>query len=199
MGWFLDQERITQAVAHLLRCEDTDRMQYLKVLKLLYWADRESLREIGRPVTGDTAVAMKMGPVLSEVYNYIKGDELTDHDYWDRHFRKDGYDLILADDPGTSKLSRYDLRMLKDSVDEHAGRDGFGLSELTHEFPEWAHANMRREWDGRGSEPIDLRKTMEAVGSSPERIAQVLQERDEERGYFQFFAGLHDEPERSTR
>jgi len=199
VGWYLDQERVTQAAAHLLNRGGIGRMQYLKALKLLYWAHRESLRETGLPLTGDTPVAMKLGPVLSEVYNYIKSDDLTDHACWDQYLQREGYDLVLKADPGTTKLSRFDLRVLDAAFDQHAGRDGFEMSELTHEFPEWEEANLRRSLDGRGSEPIDMQSMMRAVGCSREQIEGALAARDEERGYFRFFAGLSNANEPAAR
>jgi hypothetical protein len=56
--------------AHVLRCLlelHGDRMEYVRLLKLLYIADREMMAEAGAPVTGDRAVAMDHGPVLSHV------------------------------------------------------------------------------------------------------------------------------------
>lgn len=198
MGWYLDQERVTQAAAHLIQ-RGGGRMQFLKVLKLLYWADRESLRETGLPLTGDTPVAMKLGPVLSEVYNYVKSDEMTDHTFWDQYLKRDGYDLVLESDPGTSKLSRFDLRLLDAAVERHAERDGFEMSELSHEFPEWEEANCRRSLDGRGAEFIDIQSMMRAVGCSSEQIENALAARDEERGYFRFFSGLANAIEPAAR
>lgn len=199
MGWYLDQERVTQAAAHLLKRRGTGRMQYLKALKLLYWADRESLRETGLPLTGDTPVAMKFGPVLSEVYNYIKGDDWTDHDYWDRFLRREEYDLVLTADPGVAKLSRYDIRILDTALDKLGHREGIEISELTLEFPEWEEADRRRSLDGRGAELIDIQRMMRAVGCSQEQIEDALKARDEERGYFRFFSGLANAIEPAAR
>jgi uncharacterized phage-associated protein len=50
-----------------------DRMEYVRLLKLLYIADREMMAEAGAPITGDRAVAMDHGPVLSHVYDLVKG------------------------------------------------------------------------------------------------------------------------------
>ena len=47
-------------------------MPMLKVLKLMYLADRTSLIETGFPITGDTVVAMDKGPVLSKTYDHLK-------------------------------------------------------------------------------------------------------------------------------
>jgi len=42
-------------------------MKYLGLLKLLYLADRDALKEIERPITGDRYFSLKNGPVLSRV------------------------------------------------------------------------------------------------------------------------------------
>ena len=65
-------EKTLQASAVLLGL-DGGRMDRIRLLKLLYIVDRELLAEIGRPLTGDMAIAMKHGPVLSQVYDLIKG------------------------------------------------------------------------------------------------------------------------------
>ncbi len=59
-------------------------MSYMKLIKLLYLADREALARWGRPITTDSYVSMKHGPVLSEVLNLIT-DPLSDQTFWARH------------------------------------------------------------------------------------------------------------------
>lgn len=47
------------------------------VLKMLYFADKEHLSRYGWPITGDTYVAMKSGPVPSAAYDivrWVRGD-----------------------------------------------------------------------------------------------------------------------------
>src|SRR5271155_4089348 len=61
-----------QAIGVLLRADGVKRMNYMRLLKLLYMADRESLRETGRPITGGPVTAMERGPVLEEVYDLIR-------------------------------------------------------------------------------------------------------------------------------
>lgn len=62
-----------QAVAVLLEL-DGGRMARIRLLKLLYIVDRELLADVARPLTGARVVAMKYGPVLSQVYDLIKGE-----------------------------------------------------------------------------------------------------------------------------
>ena len=45
----------------------------LKLMKLLYLADRESMKQSGFPISFDHVVAMEHGPVLSQTLNLING------------------------------------------------------------------------------------------------------------------------------
>ena len=61
-----NEVKATQAAARLLRNRG-GRMSYMKLIKLLYLADREALSRWGRPITTDKYVSMDKGPVLSRV------------------------------------------------------------------------------------------------------------------------------------
>jgi uncharacterized phage-associated protein len=65
-------EKTIQAIAAFLYFHQSDEMSYLRMLKLLYLADRESLKETGRSIASDRVVAMEHGPVLSSVYELIE-------------------------------------------------------------------------------------------------------------------------------
>ena len=51
-------EKTLQAIAVLLRQSENRTDNYMRLLKLLYLADRKSLAQMGRPITGDRVVAM---------------------------------------------------------------------------------------------------------------------------------------------
>jgi uncharacterized phage-associated protein len=57
-----DDRRVAQMAAYLLSREK-GRMNHLKLMKLLYLADRESMKRHGQPISGDRFVAMDHGPV----------------------------------------------------------------------------------------------------------------------------------------
>ena len=65
-------EKAIQVAGVLLR-EEGKSMTRLRLLKLLLIADRQSLRETGRPILGSRIVAMDNGPLHSDVYDLIKG------------------------------------------------------------------------------------------------------------------------------
>jgi uncharacterized phage-associated protein len=81
--------KTVQAAALLLSHEPNQTTEYLRLLKLLYIADRESLKETERPIAGDRADSMKLGPVLSQTYDLIKPEctnaEWKTHDFPEWH------------------------------------------------------------------------------------------------------------------
>ncbi|HSZ59207.1 MAG TPA: Panacea domain-containing protein [Tepidisphaeraceae bacterium] len=84
-----DPFKVTQAAAVLLKTEANRSMSRLRLLKLLYIADREALKERARPITGDRPVAMDHGPVLSHTYDLIKGTDFASPT-WERYLRPVG-------------------------------------------------------------------------------------------------------------
>src|SRR5262245_18254423 len=109
----LDTMKAIQAAAVLLREEHCERMGYLRLMKLLYIADRECLKEVGKPITGDRTVAMEHGPVLSNLLNIVK-DEDGRSTEWRQFIRRETYWLELCEDPGTGELTRFEIRKLKE-------------------------------------------------------------------------------------
>jgi uncharacterized phage-associated protein len=81
-----DTHKAIQAAGVLLRFEK-NRMSYLRLLKLLYIADREFIRDSGLPLLGSRAVAMEHGPLHSDVYNLVKGIH-ENTSLWSRFFRQ---------------------------------------------------------------------------------------------------------------
>ena len=67
-------EKAIEAVAFLLRRERGHRMNYMRLLKVLYIAEREILAESSTPLTRSTVVAMERGPVLEDVLHLIRGE-----------------------------------------------------------------------------------------------------------------------------
>ena len=48
------------------------RKDFHKIFKVIYFADRQHLADWGRPITGDTYIAMDAGPVPSRLYDMLK-------------------------------------------------------------------------------------------------------------------------------
>lgn len=66
-------ETIAQMAAYFMDKEEERQMEVLKLIKLLYLADRESVDRYGEPISFDKMVRMVHGPVLSRTLNLING------------------------------------------------------------------------------------------------------------------------------
>ena len=142
MVFRLDKEKAVQASGVLLRLAPNFRMSRIRLIKLLYLADRKSLEEKSRPITGDRFVAMDHGPVLSGVYDLIKNTH-SDPGSWPRHIRNDHNDLVLSSDPAVSELSRYEVRTLEQIFAKYENMDDWDFVEhVLHQLPEWIEHNL---------------------------------------------------------
>jgi uncharacterized phage-associated protein len=149
-----------QAIGVLLRFDGVKRMNSMRLLKLLYIADRESLRETGRPITGGPVVAMERGPVLEEVYDLILGQH-REMPLWTQFFRKERYDLLELAEPDVGQLSKYEIGKLQEIAKTYQDDDEWSLVDITHTFPEW-----KQNDPGKSSKPIPLSSILEALGQA---------------------------------
>ncbi len=164
-----------QAVGVLFREEHTGRMPYIRLLKLLYLADRASLRETGHPITGDHVVAMDNGPVLSKVYNLIKG-EAVGTDVWNQFFRTSHYSIEQIKELDVGELSRFEVETLRSVARERENDDDWQVVEQTHLFPEW----VKNQPATGSSRPIPFADILEAVGRTGDLESIVRSEKDAE-------------------
>jgi uncharacterized phage-associated protein len=182
MQFPLKVEKTIQAIGVLFRADDVRCMNSMRLLKLLYIADRESLRELGRPIVGGPALAMERGPVLAEVHDLIRGQH-REMPLWDEFLHARNYTLELRKDPDVGKLSRYEIARLQEIARRHADDDEWALSRLTHGFAEWQKNDL-----GTGSRPIPLPDVLEAVGRGP-ATAQITQEAQDAAFFDRLFGG----------
>jgi len=133
------EEKTTQAAALLLKLRK-DKMSYMKLIKLLYLADREALLEWGRPITFDSYVSMKAGPVLSRTLNLInEGAEPGKDSFWNKHISPpQNYDVELKDDPGIDELSEAEIALLERIFAQYGKMGRWDLiNNVMHKLPEW--------------------------------------------------------------
>ena len=187
MRFTFEIEKAAQVVAFFLQQNQKQEMSILKLLKLLYIADRESLRKCGFPITGDRAVAMEHGPVLSGIYDYIKlADDWQpctgEERFWRAHFLRQGKKLCLKKSPGQDRLTENDVSILNNVVSRFAKRSAAQLRNLTHQFPEW-----RKNEVGSSSASIPLGDILDAIGLGEHR-EEIEQARHEEAYFDKLFA-----------
>ncbi|HEV2737032.1 MAG TPA: Panacea domain-containing protein [Candidatus Elarobacter sp.] len=152
----MNEKKATQVAARFLASAGR-RLPYMSLLKFMYIADREALRRWGTPVTNDRYVSMKLGPVLSGVYDLlvVPSEAPT---YWHRHISSpEKYEVSLLEDPGDDQLSLAEEKLLDEIFAIYRDQSQWQLSDLTHEFAEW------QDPDG-SSIPIDVKDILRAVG-----------------------------------
>ena len=115
------------------------RKDFHKIFKIVYFADRQHLAEWGRPITGDTYIAMDAGPVPSRMYDMLKivrGDSyLPDMEGLGKFFKVENrmyvQPLVDAD---LNKLSKNEQEALNDSISRYAGLSYDEIKEKSHDI-----------------------------------------------------------------
>jgi len=163
--------KATQDAAAFLKLNN-GKMNYMKLIKLLYLADREALRQWGRPLTGDCYFSMKNGPILSNVLNNIShGKEPKMRSYWHEHIsHPSSYNVSLKRDPGVDELSRRELDLIASIDKEYKPYDEWQMVDICHKIlPEW-------EDPGRTSIPIRVEDILRVVHRTEREIAVIEEE-----------------------
>ena len=172
-----DTEKAIQCAGVVLR--DKGYVDLIRFLKILYIANRETIRETGVPLLGGRLSALEHGPLHSQVYDLVKG--LGPDEEWHRHFELDVHRIRVRPESGEIErgaLSRLELRKLQEA-EEFASRFGtWELSEETHEFEEW----VRNQPAKGSSKPIPLEDVYAAVDYSEEQTRQLLAEQRSHEG-----------------
>jgi len=165
-----NERKATQAAAHLLRLRG-GRMSYMKLVKLLYLADREALLRWGRPISTDCYVSLDRGPVLSRVLDLATdGEDPGTPSIWASSITEpSNYEVELRGEAGCDELSEAEVQLLEKVFAEHGRKSRWDLVKLTHLLPEWI--------DPHGSAiPIAYRDILRAGGKTELEIAAVEDE-----------------------
>ncbi len=111
-------------------------MSYMKLIKLLYLADREAIFLWGRPLTGDTYISMDNGPVLSKVLDKINyGKVPLIKSYWHKHISKPAsYNVALAHEPEFDELSKREIKLLAEIFEKYEEFDQREMVEICHKI-----------------------------------------------------------------
>lgn len=124
-----NSQRATQAILWLLH-KHGGGMDKLKLVKLLFYADREHLVRYGRPIIGGDYVAMQHGPVPSQLLNYLNraAEEA------DLPFNLQDHHVLAKEVVNEDELSESDIEVLEYINTEYGKYDPITLRNLTHEL-----------------------------------------------------------------
>ena len=182
-----NERKVAQMAAYLLN-RAKGRMNYLKLIKLLYLADRESMKRHGHPISGDRYVSMDHGPVLSQTFNLIKGAVQFAEGGWN-HWIADNADYAVslrrkASRETLDELSDADVEVLSNVYSKFGKMDQWKLVEYVHRY---CH-----EWeDPKGSSiPIDYEDIFKALGRAPAEARKLGARVEQQRHIDKLFASL---------
>jgi uncharacterized phage-associated protein len=162
-----NERRATEAAARFLKLRG-GRMSYLKLIKMLYFLDREALLRWGRPITTDRYVSMDNGPVVSRIYDLIREESAPGADPIWRHYisAPQDWEVSLVAEPEPSELSRAEQSLIDEIYATYGKLGRWDLVRISHDLPEWQDPN--------GSAiPIQYRDILRAGNKTEIEIAAV--------------------------
>ena len=142
-------ENVLNVAAHIAKdyfSEYRQEIDEMKLHKLMYFAQRESLIQTGEPLFDATFYGWKYGPVLKEIRSVYKDGTFT---------------TIIPQ----KYITDCDT-ILKKVLEEYAGKDSWSLSRLTHGEISWKKSRIGIPEDKNSDNPMRL----EDIKADAERI-----------------------------
>lgn len=174
MNFRFGERRSTQAAAFLI-ARNGNEMNYMKLMKLLYLADRTALLRWQQPITGDTYYAMKHGPVVSNILDRISsGPRPAEPGYWSNTIMKspnDSYAVLVVNEVGHEELSVREIALLEEIDDQFKTYDQWNMVDYCHEhLPEWK--------DRQGSSALISIEDIIKAGNESASIEEIQEDLD---------------------
>ncbi len=167
----LFNEKKAAQVAAFFLIRANASLSILKLMKLMYLAERRSFENYGEGVVGDRLVSMPHGPVLSITYNHMSGELISTPGGWDSWVSdraehslslNDGKRNATVDD--LLELSDADVAVLEEVWKKFGHMTQYQVRDYTHNggCPEWQ--------DPDGSMiPMKPEELFKALNFSPEQ------------------------------
>jgi uncharacterized phage-associated protein len=173
-----NERKVAQVAAFFLD-KRGGRMCHLKLMKLLYLADREAMRRYGAPISGDRMVAMPHGPVLSMTLDHMDGHLDPSPGGWDGWIAdRENHDLCLkrpTSRDALDELSEADIDVLEAIWAQFGHMSRWELRDYTHKYcSEWRDPNG-------SSSPIHYEDVFIALGWSEAEATELSTRIDRER------------------
>ena len=146
--------------------EEGGTINYMKLIKLMYMADRKRLLRRGRPITFDVYCSLDYGPILSRTLNLIThGAAPGVNSFWMKCISapKDFMVSIAEEDFPTDSLSEAEVSAIKETYNELGHFDEW-------ELVDWTHKNLEEWQDPEGSSiRIEYHDILIRGGEKPKR------------------------------
>ena len=138
--------KIASYICQRYQKEFGERIDEMKLHKLLYFTQRECIVQTGEPIFPEVMYAWKYGPVMPEIRQLYKENRLVD---------------ISSEEDAKQYSSVFDVVFMK-----YAGKDSWSLSRLSHGELSWRNARRGVSPTENGQQQIcleDIRKDAERI------------------------------------
>lgn len=157
----LERQKLKEVVLYILNI--TGGLDYYRVFKVLYFAEKEHLKLYGTRIVADNFAALPYGPVPSVLYDAVKANLYTDV------ITRAGDDASMVLLPkrnfNSDYLSQSDILCLNRSIQENAKLSFSEMMEKSHDTA-WQKARQRSGF-------ISLVEMARAAGASEEMLDYI--------------------------
>lgn len=149
------------------------RIDKLALAKLVYIAERESVRLRNRPMIYDECFSLKDGPICKSALDGMNGN--IDVDIWSKYIQTNGPKDVYSVRDVTcdlDQISESDLSVLESIVSEHKGKTGSQMRSWTH-----ASKNVPEYTEVTGTQRFPISYADMAAGVDtrhPEDVAETV-------------------------
>jgi uncharacterized phage-associated protein len=156
--------KATHAAALFLKLSGGS-VNYMKLIKLMYLADRKALQFIERSISTDNYSSMRHGPVLNNIFKIIKSNNVQS--YWYKYISKpDNYNIRLINQPTFDELSEKEESIISEIHNEYKNKNEWEMVKICH--------SILKEWESpmpfSKSKPIDVENILKALNKTKEEI-----------------------------
>jgi uncharacterized phage-associated protein len=170
-----DIKKAIAAAAYLIHRQGGEEDMFV-LIKKLYYADRVALINWGKSITGDSFASMDKGPMVSTIYDLLKGkgSEQNLIEWNDVIYRRKNFKIVLRKEADKGVLSEREIETLDEAAET--------INGVTGSLWKWLHKNCPEWKDPHGSSiPIDPSQILRIAHKSEEEIREIEKANEEIR------------------
>lgn len=167
-------KKATQVTCLLLKLNN-GKMNYTKLIKILYLIERLALKRFNEPIIGDQYFSLPKGPILSNVLNLIKGKYFESSEYWDQYIsRPSNNQIMLNQNCRDEELSPREIELIEETYSVFSNFSYSQMITFCHKYiPEW-----KKPIPPKKREPIQVTQILKKLKLEPKQIEYIKEEAD---------------------
>jgi uncharacterized phage-associated protein len=151
--------KAAQLCAHFA-VKEGGTIEKLKLIKLVYLAERQCLEDWHRPILFDELFSLPHGPICSSTLNGINGN--IHEQIWDDFVARNGNEIVAM-----KKFGRESLDEISDAELDIVGEVWQRFGHMTaSQLRNYTHEHCPEYTETTGRIPISYREVLEAVGAA---------------------------------